>query len=368
MNIVVTGAQGFIGKNLCVMLSEKEYESIVQIDRDTSVDAIKEALSNADFVFHLAGVNRPKEEFEFTTGNADFTEFVVNELKGNGRQTPLMLSSSIQARLDNAYGVSKVQAETLVAEYGKDTGADVFIYRFPNVFGKWCRPNYNSFVATFCHNIANDIEININDASAPVNLVYIDDVCHALIALLEGSVESGFKQVPVEYNTTVGEVAELLEAFKLSRDTLVTERVGTGLTRALYSTYLSYFEPSKFHYRLPKYDDERGTFCEVLKTKESGQFSFFTARKGITRGGHYHHSKNEKFLVIKGKALFKFEHVTTGERYELTVNSEEATVVETVPGWSHDISNIDEEELIVMLWANEIFDREAPDTIWKPLK
>ncbi len=367
MNIVVTGAQGFIGKNLCMMLTEKGYDSVIQIDRDTSEEAIKEALSSADFVYHLAGINRPKYESEFTTGNADFTEFVVNELKGNGRQTPIMLSSSIQASLDNAYGASKAEAEILVSGYGKDTGAGAFIYRFPNVFGKWCRPNYNSFVATFCHNIVNDIAINIHDPSAPVNLVYIDDVCHALIALLEGNVESGFNQVSVEYNTTVGEVANLLKAFKESRDTLVTEHVGTGLTRALYSTYLSYLEPSQFHYMLPKYGDERGVFCEMLKTKESGQFSFFTAHKGITRGGHYHHSKNEKFLVIKGEALFKFEHVATGERYELTVNSEEATVVETVPGWSHDITNIGEEELIVMLWANEIFDREVPDTIWKPL-
>ncbi len=367
MNIVVTGAQGFIGKNLCVMLSEKGYDSVIQIDRDTSQDDIELALSSADFVFHLAGINRPKDESEFTSGNADFTEFVVNELKASDRKTPIMLSSSIQANLDNAYGASKALAETLVSDYGNDTGAGAFIYRFPNVFGKWCRPNYNSFVATFCHNIVNDIDINIHDPSSPVTLVYIDDVCKELISLLVGGVESGFKQMPVEYNTTVGEVAELLNAFKESRDTLVTEHVGTGLTRALYSTYLSYFEPSKFHYTLPKYGDERGVFCEMLKTKESGQFSFFTAHKGITRGGHYHHSKNEKFLVIKGEALFKFEHVVTGERYELRVNSDEATVVETVPGWSHDITNIGEDELIVMLWANEIFDRNAPDTIAKPL-
>ncbi|WP_114634268.1 UDP-2-acetamido-2,6-beta-L-arabino-hexul-4-ose reductase [Vibrio splendidus] len=367
MNIVVTGAQGFIGKNLCVMLSEKGYDSVIQIDRDTPQDDIKRALESADFVYHLAGINRPTNQSEFSTGNADFTKFVVNELKANGRNTPIMLSSSIQASLDNAYGASKAQAEALLADYGKDTDAGTFIYRFPNVFGKWCRPNYNSFVATFCHNIVNGIEINIHDPSAPVTLVYIDDVCQALITLLEGNVDSGLKQVPVEYNTTVGEIANLLNAFKESRDNLITEHVGTGLTRALYSTYLSYFEPSKFHYTLPKYGDERGVFCEMLKTKESGQFSFFTAHKGITRGGHYHHSKNEKFLVIKGEAIFKFEHVVTGERYELAVNSDEATVVETVPGWSHDITNTGEEELIVMLWANEIFDREAPDTIAKPL-
>ncbi|PMO27687.1 UDP-2-acetamido-2,6-beta-L-arabino-hexul-4-ose reductase [Vibrio breoganii] len=367
MNIVVTGAKGFIGKNLCVMLSEKGYDSVIQIDRDTPQADIELALSSADFVFHLAGINRPKDESEFTTGNANFTESVVNQLKANGRNTGIMLSSSIQASLDNAYGASKAQAEELVDTYGRDTGAGAFIYRFPNVFGKWCRPNYNSFVATFCHNIVNDIDINIHDPSAPVTLVYIDDVCQALMGLLDCQSESGFKQVPIEYNTTVGEVADLLAAFKASRDNLITEHVGSGLTRALYSTYLSYFEPSKFHYTLPKYGDERGVFCEMLKTKESGQFSFFTAHKGITRGGHYHHSKNEKFLVIKGEAVFKFEHVATGERYELTVNADEATVVETVPGWSHDITNIGDEELIVMLWANEIFDRDAPDTIAKPL-
>jgi UDP-2-acetamido-2,6-beta-L-arabino-hexul-4-ose reductase len=222
-------------------------------------------------------------------------------------------------------------------------------------------------VATFCHNIINGIDIDIHEPSAPVNLVYIDDVCQSLIALLGSGAESGFKQVPVEYNTTVGEVASLLRAFKKSRDNLVTERVGTGLVRALYSTYLSYLEPSQFHYILPKYSDERGVFCEMLKTKESGQFSFFTAHRGITRGGHYHHTKNEKFLVIKGEALFKFEHIGTGERYELIVKSEEATVVETVPGWSHDITNIGQDDLIVMLWANEVFDRGAPDTIAKPL-
>lgn len=363
----MTGAKGFIGKNLCVMLSEKGYDSVTPIDRDSAQTEIERALSDADFVYHLAGINRPQDESEFTTGNTDFTEFVVNQLKANGRNTSIMLSSSIQATLDNAYGFSKAQAETLVSDYGSETDSGAYIYRFPNVFGKWCRPNYNSFVATFCYNIVNDMDINIHNPSAPVTLVYIDDVCKALIGLLDGGEDSGFKQVPVEYNTTVGHVADLLLAFRDSRNNLVTEHVGNGLTRALYSTYLSYFEPSKFHYTLPKYVDERGVFCEMLKTKESGQFSFFTAHKGITRGGHYHHSKNEKFLVIKGKALFKFEHIVTGERYELTVNSEEATVVETVPGWTHAVTNVGDDELIVMLWANEVFDRDAPDTIAKPL-
>ncbi|MEZ8916192.1 NAD-dependent epimerase/dehydratase family protein [Vibrio lentus] len=368
MNILVTGAAGFIGRNLCVFLNEAGFESIEKITLDDNEQSIVEKVKSADFIYHLAGINRPKNDDDFKKGNTDLTQKIINTLVDAELKTPIVLTSSIQAGLDNPYGASKAGAELAVSKYQKQTGAATYIYRLPNVFGKWCRPNYNSFVATFCHNIVNGIDINIHDPSAPVTLVYIDDVCQALIALLEGNVESGFKQVPVEYNTTVGEIAYLLNAFKESRDNLITERVGTGLTRALYSTYLSYFEPSKFHYTLPKYGDERGVFCEMLKTKESGQFSFFTAHKGITRGGHYHHTKNEKFLVIKGEALFKFEHVVTGERYELTVNSDEATVVETVPGWSHDVTNIGEEELIVMLWANEIFDREAPDTIAKPLQ
>lgn len=367
MKIVVTGAQGFIGKNLCTMLDEQGYQDIVRIDVDTTQEQLVSALQGADFVFHLAGVNRPENDAEFQQGNADLTTFIVSELEKAGRKTPLMLSSSTQADKGNLYGQSKLGAEKAVAAYGDATGAPYFVYRFPNVFGKWCRPNYNSFVATFCHNIANDIEITINDPAAPVTLIYIDDLCRELISLLGEAKTSGFQQVMPEYPTTVGQVAELLRNFKESRQTLVTENVGQGLVRALYSTYLSYFSPEQFSYALPTYGDERGVFCEMLKTKKAGQFSFFTAHPGITRGGHYHHTKNEKFLVIKGTALFKFEHIITGERYELTVDGDDARVVETVPGWSHDVTNAGSDELLVMLWANEIFDREAPDTFAKPL-
>ncbi|MGR5456124.1 NAD-dependent epimerase/dehydratase family protein, partial [Vibrio alfacsensis] len=225
MNIVVTGAQGFIGKNLCLMLSERGYDSVAQIERDTPIEYAEQALLDADFVFHLAGINRPKNDSEFTKGNKDFTKFVIDRLAQNGRKTPIMLSSSTQASLENAYGVSKAQAESLVRDYGRDTGSPIFIYRFPNVFGKWCKPNYNSFVATFCHNIANDIEINVHDPDAPVTLVYIDDLCYSLISLLDGTEESGFKEVAVQYDTTVGKVATLLEAFKNSRDSLTIEHV-----------------------------------------------------------------------------------------------------------------------------------------------
>ncbi|HFO8294649.1 TPA: NAD-dependent epimerase/dehydratase family protein, partial [Escherichia coli] len=261
----------------------------------------------------------------------------------------------------------KALAERYIEKYATTSGSPYYIFRYPNVFGKWCKPNYNSFVATFCYNIANDLAITINDASAPVNLVYIDDVCAKAIELLSGATESGYKAVAPIYSTTVGEVAELIYRFKNSRSTLITEAVGTGFTRALYSTWLTYLPAEKFAYKVPFYGDARGVFCEMLKTPSAGQFSFFTAHPGITRGGHYHHSKNEKFLVIRGQACFKFEHVITGERYELNVSSDEFKIVETVPGWTHDITNIGTEELIVMLWANEIFNRDEPDTIARPL-
>ncbi|PCD87709.1 UDP-2-acetamido-2,6-beta-L-arabino-hexul-4-ose reductase [Vibrio mediterranei] len=367
MKIVVTGAKGFIGKNLITTLFERGYEDVVQIDRETTKEAVADALNRADFVYHLAGVNRPKDDFEFKQGNLDLTDSIVRELINSGNQASLVLSSSSQALLDNPYGVSKARAEQVVENYTKVTGASHYIYRFPNVFGKWCRPNYNSFVATFCHNIANGLDIKVDDTSAKVTLVYIDDVCNDLVDLLDSKQQSGFKTVSTQYSTTVGEVADKLHRFKASRYNLITENVGIGLTRALYSTYLSYLNPEQFHYDLPSYGDERGVFCEMLKTKESGQFSFFTAHPGITRGGHYHHSKNEKFLVIKGQALFKFENITTGERYELRTSGESPRVVETVPGWSHDVTNVGDEDLIVMLWANEIFDREAPDTFARPL-
>ncbi|HAS6354557.1 TPA: NAD-dependent epimerase/dehydratase family protein [Vibrio vulnificus] len=367
MKIVVTGAKGFIGRNLCIMLREHGYQDVVEVDRETSRDQLSEVLASAEFVYHLAGINRPKDDVEFQEGNADFTSYIVDQLTLNGNKVPLVVSSSTHAERDNAYGQSKRLAEQAVEQYGQQTQAPYFIYRFPNVFGKWCRPNYNSFVATFCYNTLNDLEITINDPSAPVTLVYIDDVCAHLISLLGGCAESGYKRITPEYPTTVGQVAELLHAFKASRGNLVTENVGTGLTRALYSTYLSYMTPEQFSYSIPSYGDERGVFSEMLKTKQAGQFSFFTAHPGITRGGHYHHSKNEKFLVLKGKALFKFEHIATGERYELYTDGSSLQIVETVPGWSHDITNIGDEEMIVMLWANEIFDREAPDTFVRPL-
>lgn len=355
MKILITGADGFIGRNLCLRLQEAGYVDLVKIDRDSSAAELEIGLQDADFIYHLAGINRPKNVEEFVEGNCNFTQQIVDSLLAKNKSIPIMISSSIQAELDNAYGQSKAAAEKQIERYAAESGAAYYIYRYPNVFGKWCKPNYNSFVATFCHNIANNIDITINDPSAPVNLVYIDDVCTHAIKLLTGEVHSGYKGVVPVYSTTVGEVAELLYRFKESRSTLVTEAVGTGMTRALYSTWLSYLPAEKFAYTVPSYGDARGIFCEMLKTPSAGQFSFFTAHPGITRGGHYHHTKNEKFLVIRGQACFKFEHVITGERYELNVSSDEFKIVETVPGWTHDVTNVGNDELIVMLWDKRNF-------------
>ena len=369
MNILVTGSKGFIGQNLCIHLKESGFENIETITRDDNDISIDEKVKNADFIYHLAGINRPKNDDEFKQGNTDLTQKIVNTLVNNKRSTPILFTSSIQAELNNPYGKSKAGAESAIVSYRHKTGRAAYIYRLPNVFGKWCRPNYNSAVATFCYNTINDLPITIHNADAPLNLVYIDDVCRSFVSLLTKTPYELEEYIQVEpvYTTTVGKVVSLLSGFKQSRTSLITSKVGVGFERALYSTYLSYFKPEQFTYDVPSYSDERGSFSEMLKTTDSGQLSFFTAHVGITRGGHYHHTKNEKFLVLKGKARFKFKHIVTGEEYELNTSDEVRTIVETVPGWTHDITNIGSEELIVMLWANEIFDRDKPDTVAMPL-
>ncbi|CAH8241975.1 MULTISPECIES: capsular polysaccharide biosynthesis protein CapF [Vibrio] len=369
MNILVTGAAGFIGRNLCVFLQEASFTNIVKITLDDDEASISDKVKSADFIYHLAGVNRPKNEDEFKKGNTDLTQNIIDTLIESGRKTPIVLTSSIQAELDNPYGLSKAGAEEAVAEYKKQTGAATHIYRLPNVFGKWCLPNYNSAVATFCYNTINDLPITIHNPDAAISLVYIDDVCQSFVKLLSDSPAPSeqYRFVEPVYQTTVGEVASLVAEFKESRESMISAKVGEGFVRALYSTYVSYLAPDQFDYSVTRHSDERGTFVEMLKTKDSGQFSFFTAHPGITRGGHYHHTKTEKFLVINGKALFKFRHIVTGEYHELTVEGEESRIVETAPGWTHDVTNIGSNELVVMLWANEIFDRDAPDTIANPL-
>lgn len=369
MHIVVTGADGFIGKNLRVRLREAGQSDVVAITRQSTDQEIQTALAGADLVYHLAGVNRPHDPTEFSTGNAGLTAMLCDALTKAGRNARLVISSSTQAAVDNPYGLSKRQAEAHARAYGSTTGATVCVFRLTNVFGKWARPNYNSAVATFCHNRARGLPIHVNDSAAPLRLVYVDDVVDAFLRVLDGPIASAeFEEAGPVYETTVANVVEIIESFRESRHSLTTPRVGAGLTRALYSTYLSYLEPSAFDYRVPVYADPRGEFVEMLKTPDCGQFSYFTARPGVTRGEHYHHTKTEKFLVIKGTAHFGFRHILSGETHELIARGGEARIVETVPGWTHNITNVGEEELIVMLWANEVFDRTRPDTLAMKVK
>lgn len=369
MNILITGIDGFIGKNLRCVIAEHPSYSFIGINRHTTSKSLKEKLRQADFIVHLAGINRPQHESEFKTGNVDFTTHLCDLLHELNHPVPIIYSSSTQAAYDNPYGISKRQAEQVLIQYRAQMQGHVYIFRLPNVFGKWCKPNFNSVVATFCHNITRDIPININSADAKITLVYIDTVVEQFLNIIkryDGAIADppteSFCQIEPTYTTTVGELSETLQSFKESRTTLITQKVGTGFIRALHSTYLSYLQPSSFSYTVPKYGDTRGVFVEMLKTQESGQFSFFTAHPGITRGDHYHHSKTEKFLVIKGKARFRFRNILTNETYEKDTDGNQPEIVETVPGWTHNITNIGAEEMIVMLWANEIFDREHPDT------
>ncbi len=368
MKVLVTGANGFVGRNLVAHLAERSDVEIRVFTRDDSAESLLGLVSDVDFIFHLAGVNRPQDPNEFVSGNADLTKTLCDAVVASGRVIPLIYTSSIQAERYNPYGASKKTAEQALLELESAHGVPVHIFRLPNVFGKWARPDYNSAVAPFCHNIARGFPIQIDDSQASISLVYIDDVIAAFVALMDGKLEGkAFVGVEPQYSITVGELAEQLERFRDSRQNLTTDPVGTGLTRALYSTYLSYLPPESFTYSVPKHGDERGVFVEMLKTKDSGQFSFFTAHPGITRGGHYHHSKTEKFLVIKGEACFRFRHIVTGEFHELFTSGNEPVIVETVPGWTHDITNVGTDEMVVMLWANEIFDRNLPDTYARPV-
>lgn len=368
MNILVTGADGFIGKNLCVALGEQSDYTVLAITRESSEADLSQAIDDADVVIHLAGVNRPLDPAEFASGNADFTERLCQLLAESGRAIPVAFASSTQAAQDNPYGLSKRQAEKHLASYGDRLSVPVVLYRLTNVFGKWSRPNYNSVVATFCHNIARDLPIRIDNPDAELRLLYIDDLVAELLRFLANPGQGvRYEEISPLYETTVGELARQIRAFAEVRDSLVTERVGTGLVRALYATYVSFLPPSSFSYSVPKYGDERGIFVEMLKTPDCGQFSFFTAHPGITRGGHYHHTKTEKFLVIKGKARYRFRHLLTDETFDIESQGGEPLIVETIPGWAHDITNIGDDELVVMLWANEIFDRDRPDTVASPV-
>ena len=362
--VVVTGAGGFIGKNLILRLKEQGRFHVQPIEIDSSEGELRAAVETADAVVHLAGINRPTDPADFISGNLGSVDAVVAAMEASGRRAPIVLTSSIQAEGESAYGVSKKAAEDALLAFAARSGAPVYILRLPNVFGKWCRPNYNSAVATFCHNIARGLPIQVNDPAAPLNLVYIDDVVARIVDLLDaGDGTSGYKDVAPIYRTTVGAVADLIRGFRDDRESALIEEVGVGLTRALYATYVAALTPADFSYRLVAHTDPRGSFSEMLKTRNSGQISFFTAHPGVTRGGHYHHTKTEKFLVVKGNARFKFRHMLTGETHEILTSDAEPTIVETVPGWTHDITNVGDDTLISVLWANELFDRARPDTV-----
>jgi UDP-2-acetamido-2,6-beta-L-arabino-hexul-4-ose reductase len=364
VKVLVTGSNGFIGKNLIVRLSELSGFEVQYFDRSCSSGDLLGKVGCVDAVVHLAGVNRPKEVAEYSTGNTDLTTLLCESIRSAGRPIALLLASTTQAELDNPYGLSKRAAELMVEKFSAATGNPAVIYRLPNVFGKWSKPNYNSAVATFCFNIANDLPVQVNDPSTQLTLAYIDDVVETIVKDLR-AMPTGctLGTVSPVHIISLGDLVTQIEKFKTCRESLVIERVGTGLGRALYATYVSFLPPTKFVYSLPRHGDDRGVFVEMLKTVDSGQFSFFTAHPGITRGGHYHHTKTEKFLVMRGKARFGFRHILTNETFELLTDGEVSQVVETVPGWTHDITNVGSDEMLVMLWANEIFDREKPDTV-----
>lgn len=370
MRVLVTGAEGFIGKNLCLRLAERKDVVIHTFTRHDDTATLPALLADTDFVFHLAGVNRPEDPAEFAEGNTQLTQVLCAALQRMGRQVPVVFSSSSQAQDDNAYGRSKRAAEKALLTLQHTCRVPVAIFRLPNVFGKWCKPHYNSVVATFCHRVIHDLPLEIRDPSHALTLVYVDDVVSRFLELLDGAAlpADGLAAVTPTYAITLGQLAEQIQAFKACRETLQIPSVGQGLVRALYATYVSHLPPALFAYPLPMHADVRGVFVEMLKTGDSGQFSYFTAAPGVTRGGHYHHTKTEKFLVIAGAARFRFKQMHTGETHELCVTGERAEVVETVPGWSHDITNVGSATLVVMLWANEVFDPARPDTISHPLE
>lgn len=368
MRVLVTGADGFIGKHLFLHLNEMGFHDIVKFIRQDCPDKLPDILNSVDWVIHLAGENRPQDKTDFELGNAVLTEALCEAIKKTGKNIPLIFTSSTKAANDCNYGRSKLKAEASILSLKKQTGNDVYITRLPNVFGKWCRPNYNSAVATFCHNIARGLPININEAEAPIDLIFIEDVIKQMVALIfsKPSIDTFLVPSPV-YSTTVGALADYIRSFHESRKNLFVEQIGSGFLRALYSTYVSYLPTESFSYPLGHHQDERGTFVEILKTKCSGQISFFTAHEGVTRGGHYHHSKTEKFVVIQGHARFRFRNVVTNAFHEIFTSNKKFEIVETIPGWAHDVTNVGSGELVCVLWANEIFDNENPDTVFSQI-
>ncbi len=399
MNILVTGAKGFVGKNLCENLKNIRdgkdrtrsftIENVFEYDIDSKPEELDEWCRKADFVFNLAGVNRPKDTSEFMSGNFGFAYTLLETLKKNGNKCPVMLSSSIQATLigrygESDYGKSKLSGEELFFNYEKETGAKVFVYRFPNLFGKWCRPNYNSAVATFCNNIANDLPIQINDPNTELELLYIDDLVEEMMCALTGSEHhceydglspvaknnGKYCFVPVTHKVTLGEIVDTLNSFKNQPQSLVMPEIASNsFTKKLYSTYLSYLPKEKVCFPLKMNCDDRGSFTELLKTANCGQFSVNISKPGITKGQHWHNTKWEFFIVVSGHALIQERKIGTDEVIEFDVNGENIQAVHMLPGYTHNIINLSEtENLVTLMWANEQFDQNHPDTFGEKVK
>lgn len=397
MNVLVTGAKGFVGKNLCAALKNVrdgkdrtrgigQDITIFEYDIDTDKHLLDEYCADADFVFNLAGVNRPQNQEEFMEGNFGFASELLDALKRHNNTCPVMLSSSLQATLvgryaEGDYGKSKKAGEELFFEYSKECGAPVYVFRFPNLFGKWCRPNYNSAVATFCNNIANDLPIQINDRAIELTLLYIDDLVDGMFALLRGEVkrceysgldivpdEKGkFCYCPVTHNVTLGEIADLLYSFKNQSSTLVMPEIPeNSFAKKLYSTYLSYLPKEKVSFPLKMNVDQRGSFTELLKTEKCGQISVNISKPGITKGQHWHNTKWEFFIVVSGKGLIQQRKIDTDEVLNFEVSGEEIRAVHMLPGYTHNIINLsDTEDLVTVMWANENFNPDRPDTYFE---
>lgn len=366
MKILVTGAKGFIGKNLIAELKKLKYQEIMEVDIDTDRVVLEQYAKECEFVFHLAGINRPQNENEFMVGNYGFTTKLLDLLKTYENKSPILVTSSVQAEMDNPYGRSKRAAEDELFAYQRETGNKVLIYRLSNVFGKWCKPNYNSVVATFCHNIANNIDININDSNTVLNLIYIDDVINEFINALhckENKLDE-YCYIPVMHSVTLGKVADLIYSFKESRNNLSVPNMGNEFEKKLYSTYLSYLPMDHFSYELKMNVDSRGSFTEFIKTLDRGQISVNISKPGIAKGNHWHHTKNEKFLVVSGNALIQFRQVGSEDIIDYCVSGEKLEVVDIPTGYAHRITNIGSTDLITIMWANEIYDASKPDTIF----
>lgn len=364
MKILITGAKGFVGKNLVSNLRLNKDLEIFEYDKDSTIEELDKYTKECDFVYHLAGVNRPEDPKEFMEGNFGFTSVLLDKLKEHNNKCPIMISSSIQALLDNDYGKSKKAGEDLIFNYGKENNVKVYVYRFPNLFGKWCRPNYNSVIATFCNNIANNMEITINDPNKELTLAYIDDVCLELIKCLGDNPkkDGDYCIIPITYTKTLGEISELIKSFKDNSLGIMVPSTGDEFTKKLYATYISYVPLKEMVVDLQEHRDERGVFCELVRTKECGQVSVSTTNPNVVRGGHYHNTKMERFIVIKGKAKIEFEHVITHEKIEFEVSGDKLQYVTIPVGYQHSINNIGDDELVLILWANELFDTNKPDT------